>query len=296
MDAKQIKLDGSDILKDWVSGIYYVQKEWRNNLQVSDLANDRSGWHGRDVSPTFARVRIITLEGLIDRLPYPALEQSSTEYLEQLFALQSNPSILTPRTLYVKDIYNREWTLSVKVKEPCMIEEGDGEYKGSHWKWRVVLESIGDPSYLSYGEFSQSGIEWATGGWAIPIAWFSLAGGFPLSESMNLLTIVPTGNTAVFPRFLFTVTSTLNTPLRIKNLGTLETFSLDVSCVAGDTITIDSQNQKCTKNGVDITSQRVAWSLWPSALASTTYLIDDADGGSMGSDFSVIVYYKNALL
>ena len=296
MEAKQFKLDGQDILLDGVSGIYYTQKEWRNNLQTSDLGNDRAWWHGRDVSPTFARIRIITLEGYIDRFANASTEQAVTEYLERLFALQANPSILSPRTLYVKDVYNREWELDVKVKEPGTISEGDGEYKGSHWKWRVVLESVGDPTYLSYGEYTLSGIEGAYGGFDIPTTGFSLQEGFSMNEILNLITITTTGNSAVFPRFEFSVTSAINSPLRIQNTDTREYFSLDISAISGDIIIIDSKNLKCTKNGVDVTSSRMVGSIWPSADGVTNYLITDADDGTMGSDFNVIVYYKNALL
>lgn len=78
--------------------------------------------HGREVSETRAEVRVITLAGIIDRIGND-YDRTATEYIEQLFALNSNPATPRVRILYVRDIYDREWTLPVKVKEPCAIKE-----------------------------------------------------------------------------------------------------------------------------------------------------------------------------
>lgn len=66
---------------------------------------------------------MITLEGYIDRLTNSNDEKTILEYMESLFALQPDPSILNPKIIYVKDVYDREWTLSVKVKDPLEVYE-----------------------------------------------------------------------------------------------------------------------------------------------------------------------------
>lgn len=295
MEAVQIKIDGKDVLRDGMSGIYYTQKEWRNWLQVSDASNSKASMHGREVSETRAEVRVIPLAGIIDRIGND-YERTATEYLEQLFALNSNPATPKVRELYVKDIYDREWILPVKVKEPCAIKEWNADFKGSHWEWMAILESVGDPTYLSYGEYSASWIEGAFGWWEIPSTWLSLQDGFSLSDILHAITINPSGNTGVYPRFTITTTGSINSPIKIRNIETNEWFSLDVSWVTGDIIVIDSSTQTCSKNGVDITSSRISGSTWPTAQWSTRFLIDDGDGGSIESDFTVIISYKNALL
>ena len=67
MDFKIAKLDGLDILLDSASGIYYTSKEWRR-ITTDDTSTNIAGYHGRNVSPTFARKRVITLEGIIQRI------------------------------------------------------------------------------------------------------------------------------------------------------------------------------------------------------------------------------------
>lgn len=292
MEALQIKIDNQDILRDGVSGIYYTQKNWRQ-LVTSDNASDRQGWHGRVVSPTFARVRVITLEGYIDRQTNATSEQDVVEFMEGLFPLQADPSILTPRTLYVKDVYNREWSLSVKVKEPLEIFEGDSNFKGSHWSWRVVLESVGDPTYHTPGDILIAWVEGSYGGTTLGVSF-----PFSMDDLLNNVSVTNIGNAASFPRIEVTVTpgGSINTTLRVRNMTTGDIFSLDVSGTPGDVIIIDSENMKCYKNGDDITSSRIVWSVWPKILGTTEFIIEDADGGIMGSDFSVNFYYKNSLL
>ena len=292
MEALQIKIDNQDILRDGVSGIYYTQKNWRQ-LVTSDNASDRQWWHGRSVSATFARVRIITLEGYIDRETNPSNEQDVVEYMESLFPLQEDPSILIPRTLYVKDVYNREWSLDVKVKDPLEIFEWDSNFKGSHWSWRVVLESVGDPTYITPGDLVLAGVEGAYGG-------TTLGTPFPFSMEtiLNNISVTNAWNSSSFPRIEVTVSAggAVNTPLRVRNMTNGEVFSLDVTGTPGDVIIIDSEHMKCYKNGDDITASREIWSVWPKIVGSTEFLIDDADGGIMGSDFTVNFYYKNSLL
>lgn len=157
MDFKQATLDGQDILRDSLSGIYYTQKEWRT-LVTEDASQSFAGYHGRSTSMTYARKRVITLGGIVDRLGN-SLESTAVKYLQNLFNLQSDAIALVPRILYIKDMYDDEWTLEVKVKDPIQFLEYDENFPGAYWKWQVTLESIDNPSYKSNEEKTVAGIE-----------------------------------------------------------------------------------------------------------------------------------------
>lgn len=184
----------------------------------------------------------------------PADVQDIIRFMEGIFSLQADPSILIPRDLYVKDEFNNEWSLAVKVKEPLDIREADSNFKGSHWLWRVVLESVGDPTYITPGDLVLAGVEGAYGG-------TTLGTSFPFSMDniLNNISVTNAGNSSSFPRIEVTVSAggAINTPLRVRNMTTGEIFSLDVSGTPGDVIIIDSENMKCYKNGSDITASRV---------------------------------------
>jgi len=170
MDFKEAKINWQDILKWTSSGIVYTFKDWRKVLTTDNSEN--IDWvHGRNVSPTYARVRVITLEWVSDRIWNPLEEQSSIEYLQKIFALQWALSSLEEKELYIKDLYDNEWILNVKVKEPLDIVEWDDSFVWSYWKWRVVLESTKEPIYKSLNEILNSSLEWNYG-------WFNL--GFKL--------------------------------------------------------------------------------------------------------------------
>ena len=290
LQAKTITLDNKSLDRDGISGILITLQDWQK-LSTSDNSEDRSGQHGRQTSATMARIRTITLEGVIDRVNNP-YELQAVQYIEQLLCLQSDPSSLVPRTLAVKDIYDREYTILTKVKEPVELVEWDSSMKWSHWSWRCVLESVNDPAYTEKNEQSIASSESAYGGFTIDFA-------IPFSMDMisNTITVVPTGNGIIRPRIEITVVGTLNSLLTVTNATTGEVFSLDVSGVAGDIIIIDSITRKCSKNGLDITALRTPWSVFPKVLGSTTtvFRVEDADGGVFESDFGVVFYFRNTL-
>lgn len=162
MDFKLAKLDGVEILNGSTTGIYYASKEWRQ-LTTDDTSINSAGYHGRRTSATFARKRVVTLEGLIQRFDNPN-EQSAVEHLQNLLCLQSNTGTVEPRTLYIKDMYDQEWTLPVKVREPATFIEYSDDWKGAYWKWMAVLESIESPIYKGNTEDINTGTEGTIGG------------------------------------------------------------------------------------------------------------------------------------
>lgn len=296
MQAKEIYLDNKNILGDGTLGIYWTNRDWRNNLQVRDVSTPREGGHGRDVSATFAEFRVITLAGYIDRMTNEN-NFEAVKYLENMFSLQSNPSILKPRILKVVDIYDRVWEMAVKVKDPVEFTEWDQNFEGSHWAWFTTLESVGDPTFVGVMDEVVIGKEWYYGGFTMPVDGRNdLGDGWQFHETYNGIKVVPSGNGAVYPRFEIITQKEINSPLRIRNVSTGASFVLDVSARAGDIIIIDTKTQKITKNGENIAFLRLPWSVWMVANGETEFVVDDVDGGLYESDFDVKVSFRSTLL
>ena len=288
-DFKIAKLDWQDILKNGISGIYYTFKEWRR-LSTSDDSRNIDGIHGRTVSPTYARVRIITLEWYIDRL-WNAEEFNAVQYLENIFALQGNLWTLQERELYIKDVYDQEWKLKVKIKDPIDILEWDDSFRGSHWRWRIVLESTDSPIYKSFQELLVNWEEGTFWGFTLPIL-------LPTSwENVeSFIECTTTGNISAAARFEITAINTIESPLTLINITNNTFFALSISATAGDVIIVDSENNTATKNGVNVLWNRVPWSIWPMVTSTTRFILEDLDGWIHSDDFDVKVYFSNSLL
>lgn len=292
MDFIQAKLDWQDIIKDGASGILYTFKDWRK-LETTDNSINIDGFHRRRVSPTYARVRVITLEGVVDNLSNTEA-QNAIEYLQYIFRLQSNLSTLEERTLYIQDTFGNEWTLAVKVKDPIEFVEGDDSLRGSHWKWRVVLESTSAPEYLSLSEIVKTGQEgdfwWFTMNfelWNNGLAWDAIT---------SIIECHASGNTASHTRFVITAINDINGPLNIYNITENTYFGLDISATAWDIIEINSEVLTATKNGINMLAYRTPGSIWQMITWQTKFIIKDLDGWIVSQDFSVQVYFKNSLL
>ena len=290
MDFKEAKINWQDILKWSSSWIVYTFKDWRKVLTTDNSEN--IDWvHGRNVSPTYARVRVITLEWVSDRIWNPLEEQSSIEYLQKIFALQWALSSLEEKELYIRDLYDNEWILNVKIKEPLDIVEWDDSFVWSYWKWRVVLESTKEPIYKSLNEILNSSLEWNYG-------WFNL--GFKLWNSFNeidnIIECNTTWNIDTPARIEITVNWDINKPLMIRDLTKKTFFWLDIDAVAWDKIVIDSEFYTVTKNWENILSNRLPWSMWVRILETTKLLIEDKDGNIPFNDFEINIYFRNSLL
>lgn len=130
---------------------------WKS-LDVSDEQSNVQGFHGVKLSPTFARGRRITLEGIIVADDHEA-SSKGIDYLEELFALQGIPSQVELLPFTVTDEQDRIWTINAKIKEPLSIEINDDDYlQGANRRWRVVLQAE-DPRYYNAIEESTTGAE-----------------------------------------------------------------------------------------------------------------------------------------
>ena len=295
MLAQQILIDGVDILRN---GIHYTHTNWLE-LQVSDESRDIQGTHGRDVSPTFARTRVITLEGIVDRR---VNDYDAINHLRYLFRLQWLSEAVDVRTVSVFDAYWTKWNIRTKIKEPLDIQEGDEEtWVWEYWKWRVVLESIWWPEYRSEFEVrypaSGYGKEGLYGGMRLGTKL-----GTPFNESMASIEVISSNNADTPIRLVIECVDSGNpnsgvqSPLIVNNLSTGSQFKLDVSMVPGDTIVIDSPNLKVYKNDNDITLSRLPGSVFPSVYGSTKFSVVDYDGYMVSDDVRVSAYFYNTLL
>lgn len=284
MDFKQLKLDGVDILQTW---IIYTYVNWKK-LVVNDESRDIEWVHWRTTSPVYARYRVITIEWVLDRVSWS--ENEKITHLQDIFSLQNNLSNLESKSLYIKDSFDNEWILWVKIKEPIEFIEWDDSMSWSYWKWRVVLESTTSPIYKSFQELFINWNEWNIG-------WFTLD--FELWESWDIadeIIEVNTLKTETYTRFEIDIIGEINSPLTIKNITNNTFFALDIWAITWDKIIIDSGNYTATKNWVNVIWNRIPGSIWQKISWSNQFVITDNDWNIFKKDLNLKIYYRNALL
>lgn len=263
--------------------------QWKS-LDVSDEQNNVQWFHGIKLSPTFARGRRITLEGVIIADTHTG-SSKGIDYLESLFALQGIPSTVELLPFIVTDEQDRQWELNCKIKEPLQIDTQDNDWmEWSTRRWRVVLQSE-DPRYYWVGEQSVVGAEWNFGGVKL---WVKLW--VKLNEYFNEIQINAEWNTETQLIITLTALGDINTPLMIKNITAGTFFALDVDAVAGDVIVINSKTFEATKNGANIKASRIEGSTWPKSKWVTSLSIYDDDGWLFASDFDISITWRDALL
>jgi hypothetical protein len=284
MDFRQAKLDWVDILQPW---IIYSYVDWRK-LATSDESENIEGSHGRITSPVYARYRIITLEWVCDRIP--GWEEARVNHLQSLFSLQWDVSGLQARELYVKDNFDNERKLKVKIKEPIEFIEWDDNMNWSYWRWRTVLESLDTPIFKSFWEIvidAKEGNYWGlTMEFILENSW----------DEWDEIIEIKTGSIEIWIRFEIFVKWEIHSPLVIKNITDNSFFGLDITAINWDKIVIDSEKFIATKNWENIIWFRTEWSKWQLAKWTTFYNISDKDWNIFDKDFNVKIYYSNVLL
>lgn len=290
MDLLSAKIDGVDILGDGSLGIYYTAKNWRNSKSSRDTSTNNEGAHGRSVSKTLVDKRVVSFEGYIDRM-WSETEEEALAHLLELFRLSGTTETDYTRELSITDPYGNEWLLPVKIREDIDIKEGDESFRGSHYAWRVVLESVGGPEYKSAIPTTVSWGESEYGGFEIP---FEME--FPMDDYINLYTISAYGTTQSPLRFEITITDTIDDYIKIKNITDGTFFQVNTSAVAGDVFVIDTTNYTLTKNGVSIKHLREPGSTWQMIRGTKSFTLEDSDGGLLEPDFTATITLHDYLL
>lgn len=286
---KNIFINGKNVRGN---GIFFESVNW-TELSVSDASRDLVGLHARIVSPTYARVRIITLSGLIDRR---ISDEEAVLYLQELFHLQRHIEAVDTRIVTIEDEYGNFWNISAKVKEPLDFEDGDPNFRGEYYRWRVVLESVGSPAFSSREEIRSP--ETGTGS-------EGRYGGFKLGKKLgakwneHIASLeINAGATETPLKIILEVQNgkEINAPIIIRNLSTGSTFSLDTNMSGTDRIVIDGNIFKIFKNDADITILRLPWSPFPSAFGRTKFVVEDADGRVVSDDIRVHALYRKVFI
>lgn len=284
MNFKEIKLGWIPVLKQ---GIFYSQVNW-TKLSVSDKSSNLALSHGRFVSPTYIRKRTITIEWIIDR---EENENEAVEHLQNLFTINLNSLEVDERELYIKDIYDKEWILQVKIKEPLILLEDDWDYSDIYYKFRVVLESTFSPIYRSFEEEIVDWTEWFY--W-----WCELWWEFPLvlSDYYNSIICKTSWNVSSPARFEIKAIWNINSPLIVKNLTNKTFFSLDINANFWDEIVIDWNDFTATKNWENIKATILPWRTRQEIKWETIFWIEDNDWGVLEKDIQVKIYFNNSML
>lgn len=283
MDFKEAKIDGVNIIYD--ESVIYTQKEWLK-LSTDDESQDIDGVHGRIVSPSLARFRVITLSWYIDRAF--SWEQEKIEHLRRLFALQDDDLFeIQGKELYIKDLFDNEWILGVKVKEPLEVVEGDENFYWQYWKWRVVLESTKTPIYKSKNQNILEGQAGKIGGWKL---WIKL---WKAMNESSAIIQANTTSTKTPVKFVIKATGNITSPITIRNIITNDFFALNIWAVNGDEIVIDGEKYLVTKNGVNVITNKVIGSIWPRIKWNNQFTVYD---WLQNKNFTVKVYFHNSML
>lgn len=288
MDFKEIKINWQKIDIPW---IYFTNVTWRK-LSVSENSKNIEWTHSRVVSPTYARVRTITIEWIVEKLDNSEFSASRINHLQNIFSLQTNLSELEEKELFIKDIFWNEWKMPVKVKEPFDFDEWDTNLIGSHWKFRVVLESTKSPIYKS---FEENFINWNS--W--DFGWFNLD--FELEKAFDeqdwILQVNILWNVSVPLRFEIIATWRVVFPLTIKNIKTWEFFKLEnmEDLKSWDILVIDTENFFVSKNWENIIEKRASWSSWLKANWSSSFLVTE-NISWFWQNFQTRIYFSNSML
>ena len=285
MDYREIKINWQKID---IPGIYFTNVDWRK-LSVSESSQNIEWTHSRVVSPTYARVRTITIEWIVEKLDNNEFSASRINYLQKIFALQTNLVELEEKEFYVEDIFWNEWKILAKIKEPFDFDEWDLNLVWSHWKFRVVLESTKSPIFKSFKEKNFEGEKWDFWGFCLD---------FELDKAFDEKTWTVKINASFLETPLkieILAISDVIWPISIFNLTNWKKFKIDTNMKLWDKIFIDSEKFCLTKNSENIIDKRLVWSSWFKVSGENEFLFLDV-WWNFEKSFKVKIFFNDLML
>lgn len=259
-------------------------------LDVSDETINITWNHWVRISPTYARTRIVQIEGIILSDTRVGLSKAM-DFLEKLFVLQYDFRELELHNFSVLDEQDRLWHLKTKIKNPIEYDIFDDDYiDGAERKFRVVLVAP-DPRFLSDDKKSLNS-------WAIKYGGCKL--GVKLWVKLNLyynsIDCFNNWNFASPFRMVIKIKQNLPNKLIIQNLDTKEFITLLDNFVVWDVIEIDTEKYTITRNWQNIKHRKTPASRWLQIVWHTRFGVFNEDL-SLDVNFALVtVYFSNVML
>lgn len=250
-------------------GIILQKVDW-SDVVTDDDQNPRQGDHGVEASPTLYRGRLIDIEGVICANTRSERQTYRTT-LENMFKLEYVPAP-DNKGFYDFTFNDDDGTrklISAKIlNTPAFEQLTLGEVEFTSFKVQLFAE---DPAIKANTPSSGTSVEGFYGGVSFPVA-FDTA----FDDYGYVASLLNSGTWRAPLKVTITATGTTGTNMRVINTATGEYFGIASAMVSGDVLVIDTENATITLNGVNVSGDRIAGSIWPFLEPSyNTYTVMD---------------------
>ena len=230
---------------------WLVEKlEW-TGVTVENSQITRQDTHGTFSNPTFARGRLITLEGQFWSSSRESRGQIRNT-IENVFQLEPFPRQNSGfYKLEFTDDDGSEWFLNAKVYQKPEFVDGETGYQK---KFFCELFSQ-DPRIYSNGTILTSTTK------GRPYSGIKLSTTLPMQLNKSIFGMVFSNSGNFSAPIKFTISGACITP-KILNVKTGDYWEMDLSMNEGDTLIIDSTNYTAELNSSNVLAQRASGSSW----------------------------------
>lgn len=287
----------NDSINFWITIDDSVNPRW---LESSDTNINISNYHWVLTSWTFSRWRLIVIEWHIESKTEDAKNWfwEAITYLDKLFVLQSNPSILQLNNFNFIDEEDNEWAMQCKIKTPIEYELFDSDSFQFLRRFRIVL-FWPEWQFFSKDEIEQDGgVNWfsdwlnISNEWlAIPNKWVALKEG----SEWFIFGWTTQWNQPVFPKVEITLLEDTFSFLKLMNNTTWDFIIITWDFNQWDLIIVDNLEETITQNGTNIIWLKSWWDffeIWPDDFIE----IYDSEDRYRWEKLEYTLFFKSVLL